>query len=168
MDISLWILLTVTVALGLLAFSKGSEHLGEALAVSGRLVRGIWLELTLGFILAGLLEVLLPAPLLLRWLGGDKLGSGILVGWMVGLLLPGGPYLVFPVVANLLKQGAAPGPLIALVTAKVLVSPIRVLSYQAPLLGWPMTLARVLPVLFLPPVIGLVGQWLFELFNRKV
>ena len=76
-------------------------------------------------------------------------------------------YLIFPIVANLLRQGAAPGPLIALITTKVLLSPIRVFSYEAPLLGWPMTFARLLPGLLLPPALGWIGQWLFDLFNRK-
>ncbi|MET0680859.1 MAG: hypothetical protein ABWZ41_07610, partial [Burkholderiales bacterium] len=61
---------------------------------------------------------------------------------------------------------AEPGPLIALLTAKTLVSPIRTLTYEAPLLGWPLTLARFIPAVLLPPVLGLLGQWLFGLFKR--
>jgi hypothetical protein len=41
------------------------------------------------------------------------------------------------------------------------VSPIRMLTYEAPLLGWPMTLARFVPGVLAPPLLGLVGQWLF-------
>ena len=92
---------------------------------------------------------------------------GILVGWMAGLIIPGGPYLLFPIAANLLKTGAAPGVVIALITAKTLVSPIRMLTYEAPLLGWPLTLARCVPALFLPPIMGIIGQWLFNLFMKK-
>ena len=40
-------------------------------------------------------------------------------------------------------RGQRPAPCIALITAKVLLSPIRVFSYEAPLLGWPMTFARL-------------------------
>jgi hypothetical protein len=40
------------------------------------------------------------------------------------------------------------------------------LTYEAPLMGWPITLARFLPGLFVPPVLGLVGQWLFEAMAR--
>src|SRR5207249_10108591 len=47
--------------------------------------------------------------------------------------------------SDLFRSGAAPGPLITLLTAKTLVSPIRMLTYEAPLLGWPLTLARCLP-----------------------
>ena len=60
---------------------------------------------------------------------------------MAGLVIPGGPYLLFPVAATLWKTGAAPGTLIALITAKTLVSPMRMLSFEAPLLGWPLTVA---------------------------
>jgi len=42
-----------------------------------------------------------------------------------------------------------------------------VLSFEAPLLGWPMTAARLLPSLCLPPLLGLMGQWLFQLFDEK-
>ena len=135
---------------------------------TGRLARGVWLDLVLGFLLAGILEVLIPQPVLSRWLGADRMARGILVGWVAGLVIPGGPYVLFPVVANLFRSGAAPGPLIALLTAKTLVSPIRMLTYEAPLLGWPLTLARFLPGVLLPPVMGLIGQWLFGFFSGRV
>lgn len=138
----------------------------QGLQASGRLVRAVWLELALGFLLAGLLEVLIPAPALSRWLGEAGVGRGILIGWAAGLVLPGGPYVFFPVAASLYRSGAAPGPLIALLTAKTLVSPIRTLTYEAPLLGWPLTAARFLPGVLLPPLMGLIGQWLYGLLRR--
>ena len=67
--------------------------------------------------------------------------------------------------ASLFQRGAAPGPLISLLTAKTLVSPIRMLTYEAPLLGWPLTLARFVPGILLPPVMGVVGQWLYGVLN---
>jgi hypothetical protein len=33
-------------------------------------------------------------------------------------------------------------------------------------MGWQLTLARCLPAFFLPPLLGLVGQWLFVAFRR--
>lgn len=166
-DINLLILLAGTLALAIVVVLRQPSLLGQALHTSARLFGGVWPELLLGFILAGLLEVLIPEGKLIQWLGGQNLVFGILAGWGLGLLLPGGPYLLFPIVANLLRQGAAPGPLIALITAKVLLSPIRMLSYEAPLLGWPMTWSRLLPGLLVPPLMGFFGQWLYDLFERK-
>jgi len=165
-DPTLSILVIATALLMMIIVLWDPTMLGTALQRSGRMLGGVWPELLLGFILAGLIDVLLSEADLIKWLGDQHLGAGILLGWALGLILPGGPYLLFPLVANLMRQGAAPGPLIALMTAKVLLSPIRMVSYEAPLLGWPMTLARFVPSLLLPPIIALFGQWLFTWFRR--
>ena len=167
MNMSLFILLALTATALVVALAKDPQLVARGLHSSSRLLGSVWIELALGFLLAGLLDVLIPPPALSRWLGGNRLGQGILVGWAAGLLMPGGPYLVFPVVANLFRSGAAPGPLIALLTAKTLVSPIRMLTYEAPLLGWPLTLARLVPGVLLPPVLGYLGQWLYAFFARR-
>lgn len=166
MDATLFILLGLIVVALIVAFMQDPRLPLRGLQASGNLLRGVWIELTLGFILAGLIEVLIPAAAIAQWMGRENLGRGILAGWLAGLILPGGPYLFFPVAANLMRIGAEPGPLIALLTAKTLVSPIRMFTYEAPLLGWPLTLARFVPGVLMPPLLGLVGQWLFGLFKR--
>ena len=166
MDASSYLLLALTLAGVVFALKKEPALVVEAARATGRLVRTVWIELALGFALAGLVDVLVPAPLLVQWLGSERTGRGILVGWGVGLVLPGGPYVLFPIMANLFAKGVAAGPLIALISAKTLVSPVRMLTYEAPLLGWPLTLARFVPGVLVPPLLGLVGQWLFELLAR--
>ena len=167
MDISLVILLVLVVSIGLFAVVKDRALPLQGLYASGRLFGSVWIELLLGFIIAGLLEVLISPSEITAWLGTESSTRGILVGWLAGLVIPGGPYLLFPIAAKLWKTGAAPGVLIALITAKSLVSPIRMLTYEAPLLGWPLTLARCLPALFVPPIMGILGQWVFNLYMRK-
>jgi uncharacterized protein len=165
-DASLWILLALVLVATAVAFARDAALPWRGLTASAQLLRGVWIELALGFLLAGLLEVLIPRPVLSRWLGGENLSQGILIGWVAGLLIPGGPYVFFPIAANMLRQGAAPAPLITLLTAKTLVSPIRMLTYEAPLLGWPLTLARFIPGVLLSPAMGLLGQWLYGIFKR--
>ena len=99
------------------------------------------------------------------WILLGQGSRGIALGWVIGLVLPGGPYLLFPMVASLFAKGAAPGPLITLVAAKTLLSPVRMLTYEAPLLGWPLTLARLLPGLLVPPLLGMAGQFLYRVFS---
>jgi uncharacterized protein len=165
MDPSLLILLAMVLIAEIVAVIWRPEMPLQALKGSARLLRGVWIDLLLGFIFAGLADVLIPQPVLSRWLGSQRPAQAILVGWATGLLIPGGPYLVFPVLAGLFQKGAAPGPLITLITAKTLVSPVRMLTYEAPLLGWPLTLARFIPGVLLPPFMGIVGAWLFAVFN---
>ena len=166
MDVSLIILFGLTLALVAYALSQDGRLLGAAARATGRLLSSVWIELALGFILAGLIDVLVPTAVLVKWLGAERGGHGILVGWAAGLAIPGGPYVLFPIMANLFGKGVAAGPLIALISAKTLVSPIRMLTYEAPLLGWPMTLARFVPGVLVPPLLGVVGQWLFDLLSR--
>jgi uncharacterized membrane protein YraQ (UPF0718 family) len=167
MDLSMILLIVIILAVAAAVALRDPALLWVALGHSGKLVGTVWIELLLGFVLAGLIHVLIPEAAVMKWLGKQDLGYGVLAGWGFGLLLPGGPYVTFPIAANLFNQGAAPGPLIALISAKVLLSPIRVVSFEAPLLGWPMTAARLLPSLLLPPLLGLIGHWLYQLFNQK-
>jgi uncharacterized protein len=167
MDPSFYLLVAaVGVALAVATARDPASPL-RALQASGKLLGGVWIELALGFILAGLIDVLVPPTLMSRWLGPQQFGRGIVIGWVAGLLMPGGPYVFFPVAANLVKSGAAPGPLITLLTAKTLVSPIRMITYEAPLLGWPLALARFIPGVMLPPLMGVIGQWLYHVLAKE-
>jgi uncharacterized membrane protein YraQ (UPF0718 family) len=156
----------VLIAVGIAA-AKDPALPWQGIKASGQLFSSVWVELALGFILAGMIEVLVPDAVVAKWLGGDNLHTGILAGWGAGFIMPGGPYVFFPIAAKLFDSGAAPGALIAFITAKTLVSPVRMLTYEAPLLGWPLTLARFIPGLLVAPILGYIGQWLYELFKPK-
>jgi uncharacterized membrane protein YraQ (UPF0718 family) len=167
MDANTWILLALTLGALVFAYAQRPSLAGEGLIAGGRLLRGVAPELILGFALAGLVDVLVPSATLVRWLGGESETRGILIGWGVGLIIPGGPYVFFPVVAALFRQGAAPAALLTLIAAKTLVSPIRMLTYEAPVLGWPLTLARLVPGVLVPPLIGWLGGALYRMFSAR-
>jgi len=166
MDANTWILLALTVGALIFAYARRPALAGEGLMAGGRLLRSVAPELLLGFALAGLVDVLIPSATLVRWLGAESSARGILIGWVVGLVVPGGPYVFFPVAATLFRQGVAPAALLTLITAKTLVSPIRMLTYEAPVLGWPLTLARLVPGVLVPPLVGIVGGLLYKWFAK--
>ena len=72
MDTTFLVLLFATVALGLWVLVKQPALFKGALLASAKLFGGVWPKLVIGFILAGLLEVLIPAPVLLRWMGVES------------------------------------------------------------------------------------------------
>jgi uncharacterized protein len=166
MDANTWILLALTVAALVVAYARRPSLAGDGLLAGARLLRSVAPELVLGFALAGLVDVLIPSATIVRWLGTESSARGILIGWVVGLLIPGGPYVFFPVAATLFRQGAAPAALLTLIAAKTLISPIRMVTYEAPVLGWPLTLARLIPALLVPPLVGWLGGVLYKLFAR--
>jgi uncharacterized membrane protein YraQ (UPF0718 family) len=55
---------------------------------------------------------------------------------------------------------------VSFITAKSLLSPTRLFSWEAPFLGWPFAAARAIPSLILPPLVGILSQRLFAFFNR--
>jgi uncharacterized protein len=167
MDLNTWLLLALTLVALAIAYARSPSLAGDGLLAGGRLLRNVAPELLLGFALAGLIDILIPAATMVRWLGAEPSARGILIGWLVGLIVPGGPYVFFPIAATLFRQGVAPAALLTLIAAKTLVSPIRMLTYEAPVLGWPLTLARLIPCLLIPPLIGLAGGVLYKLFAHK-
>jgi uncharacterized membrane protein YraQ (UPF0718 family) len=148
------------------AFTKGNDVPLRGIQAGFGLLREVWLPLLFGFCLAGLIEVLIPRELLVKWMGEESGARGILIGWLVGLLMPGGPYVVFPLTASLLREGIGIGPLLTFITAKLLLSPIRLFTWEIPFLGWAFVAARTVPSLFLPPIVGIIGQRLYALFPK--
>ena len=73
--------------------------------------------LLLGMVIAGLAQVLIPRELITQWLGKKAALKSVLVGCVVGGLVPGGAYATFPLVAVLYRAGASIGAVVGFVTA---------------------------------------------------
>ena len=80
MDASLWILLGVAAAALAVAYARDPALPWQGLQASGRLIKSVWLELALGFLIAGLIDVLVPAATLARFIPGVLLPP--LMGWL--------------------------------------------------------------------------------------
>ena len=72
--------------------------------------------LVFAFIVAGMVQVMLPKELLAKWVGSESGLRGIFIGAIAGGLAPGGPYVSLPIVAGLLKSGASVGTMVAFLT----------------------------------------------------
>jgi uncharacterized membrane protein YraQ (UPF0718 family) len=119
--------------------------------------------LILAFIAAGLVQVVIPAHVVNTWLGPEAGWRGILIGTVAGGLIPGGPYVSFPLIASVYRSGAGLGTVVALVTSWALLNPSK-LPFELALLGPRFTLARISLVVFLPPLSGFLAQLLFASF----
>jgi uncharacterized membrane protein YraQ (UPF0718 family) len=105
-------------------------------------------------------QVLATKELVAKWLGTTTGWKGIALACLGGGLMPGGPYVYYPITAVLLQTGAGLGPLVAFVTAKNLWAFSR-LPLEIALLGSQLTLIRFLVTLVLPPLFGYAAQKLF-------
>jgi hypothetical protein len=103
---------------------------------------------------------LLPPAVISGWMGPGTGLSGVLLASVVGMALPGGPMLAFPLAIALERAGAGPEALVALITAWALVAINRTLLFEIPFLGGSFTGWRLALCLPLPLIAGLVAGWL--------
>ncbi len=149
----------------LIAIAYGME--GWRLPVSGLLTGGKMLwetapNLLLGFALAGLFQVLIPADYIARVIGEESGIKGLIIAMAAGILAPGGPYVNIPLVAVLYKSGAGIGQVAAFLTAWGLIPINRALVYEIPLMGTEFALARNAASLALPLIVGMITPFIFK------
>ncbi len=117
--------------------------------------------LIFAFIMAGMIQVLIPQASIAKWVGAESGFRGIMIGTIAGGLAPGGPYVSLPIVAGLMRSGAGVGTMVAFLTGWSLWS-INRIPMDVGILGWRFTIIRLACTFFFPPIAGLIAQILFK------
>ena len=161
-------MLIPTIVMGLLAlillfigYSKGQgQHVTGLKLALGTMLQILPL-LIFAFIVAGMVQVLLPREWLSQWVGAESGLRGLLIGTIAGGLTPGGPYVSLPIAAGLIRAGAGVGTMVAFLTGWSLWGVVR-LPMEVGILGWKFTLIRLGCTFFFPPIAGLLAQAFFS------
>jgi len=162
-DPSTFVLAGLALALGVVAYIKdpGLPWLG---AKSGFTMLGFILpRLIPALILAGLMQVLVPAEIVQRYLGREAGLRAILFATLAGIFTPGGPMVTVPFMVALAHSGAALPALVAYMTSWSLFGMQRIIAWEAPLMGWKFVAVRVVPSLAFPVLAG----WLVATFYHE-
>jgi len=158
MLISTIIMGVIAVAFIFIGYQKGIHIQG--LKTSGNMLLQILPLLIFAFIVAGMIQQLIPHELISKWVGTESGFRGLLIGTALGGIMPGGPYVSMPIAAGLLRVGASIGTMVAFITAWSLLAVSR-LPLEIGLMGWKFTLIRLACVFFFPPIAGLIANKLF-------
>jgi uncharacterized membrane protein YraQ (UPF0718 family) len=157
-----------TVVMGLLAavlfviaYDKGGGQHMKGLRYAADTILQILPLLIFAFMVAGLVQALIPQALISEWVGQKSGWRGILIGTAAGGLSPGGPFVSLPIAAGLIRSGASVGTTVAYLTGWSLWAFAR-LPMEVGILGWKLTLIRVASTFFFPPLAGLVAQAFFS------
>jgi uncharacterized membrane protein YraQ (UPF0718 family) len=116
--------------------------------------------LVVAFVIVGYVNALAPQELVRAWIGPQSGWRGLFLGTGAGMLLPGGPYVVFPLIAALYHAGAGIGPTLAMITSWASLAFLSI-SFELPFLGWRFTAVRWGVGLIVPALVGLLGALLF-------
>jgi uncharacterized membrane protein YraQ (UPF0718 family) len=116
-------------------------------------------------IAAEFLAMLIPTEIISGFLGDEAGLTGILIGSLIGMLVPSGPVISFSIAATLLNAGASVPSIMAFLTAWSLFSAHRILIYEIPLLGLSFLRLRLVSVLILPVVSGILTMAVAKLIS---
>jgi uncharacterized membrane protein YraQ (UPF0718 family) len=157
MDTTTLLLGVIAAILLVVAFWRGRDLPLAGLQAAGRTLWRNLIMILLGFVIAGLAQVLVPRELITRWLGAEAGVKGVLVGCVAGGLVPGSPYATFPLVAALYRGGASMGAVVSFVSAWSLWSVTR-LPVEIALIDSRPALIRYAVTFVVPPIAGLAAE----------
>ncbi len=158
------VMAVLAIVLLYIGYSKGQGQHIIGLKSAFKITIQILPLLIFAFIMAGMIQTLLPRELISKWIGEESGLRGILIGSLVGAITPGGPYVTLPVAAGFLRAGAGVGTMVAFVTAWSLWAVTR-LPMEIGILGWKFTAARLVCTFFFPPIAGFIAQLFFSGFK---
>ena len=155
----------IAIVLLLIGYQKGGgEHI-LGLKSTGNLLIQIAPLLICSFIVAGMIQVLIPQEMISKWVGAESGLRGILIGTLIGSLTPSGPVVSMPIAAGFLRAGASIGTTVAFVTAWSLLGVSR-MPLEIGIMGWKFTLIRLAAgVIVFPPIAGLIANRFFSGVN---
>jgi uncharacterized membrane protein YraQ (UPF0718 family) len=159
MDATTLIMAGIAAILILIALARSQNLLVAGLQSAFSTLWNNLALLLLGFLIAGLVHVLLSRELISQWLGAQSGWRSVLLGCVAGGLMPGSPYAAFPVVASLYHSGASLGAVVGFVTAWLLWSVTR-LPVEIALVGLKPALIRYAITFIVPPIAGWVSHLL--------
>jgi uncharacterized membrane protein YraQ (UPF0718 family) len=154
----------IAIALLIFAYQKGGgEHI-LGLKAAGNILIQIMPLLIFAFIIAGIIQYVLPTELISKWIGVDSGLRGIFIGTAVGGFTPGGPMIAMPIAAGFLQAGASIGTMVAFMTGWSLWAFAR-LPLEVGLMGWKFTAIRLACTFMFPVLAGLIANLFFSKAN---
>lgn len=159
------IMAVLAIVLFTISSLKGNGQNIEGLKTGYKLLIQVIPLLIFAFIIAGLVQTMLPKDLLSKWVGTESGIRGIIIGTIAGGITPGGPFVSLPIVAGLLQSGASVGTMVAFLTSWSLWAVVR-LPMEIGILGWKFTLLRVASTFIFPPIAGVIANLLSKIVTK--
>ena len=163
----IYLLLVLFFLMILTGVQMGWQSVFEGIVSGGKILLQSTPLLIAAFLVAGMTQVLVTKEFVTKWLGTQTGWKGIGLACLAGALIPGGPYVYYPIAAVMLKNGAGLGVLVAFISAKNLWSVSR-LPYEIALIGLNFTISRYLITFIFPPLLGFLVDIIFGKFLETI
>jgi uncharacterized membrane protein YraQ (UPF0718 family) len=159
LDPGLIVILVLGAAGAVLTYSDdGLTGVWRTVSDDTLLFLGILPKVAAGCVIGAFLTLLIPRETIIRLVGSESGLRGLFVATLAGILIPGGPFTVFPVTVAFLAAGADRGAAVAFVTAWHVVGLNRAVIWELPFFGYEFVLLRWAISLPFPLIAGLVAR----------
>lgn len=136
----------------------GKDRFIDILLVDFDLFMNILPKVLAGCLIGGLVTYLLPREWVSRSVGAESGFSGLLIATLAGIIVPGGPYTIFPLAAAFMAMGADAAAAITFITSWTLLGHNRILVWEMPFFGFEFAAWRALGAIPLPLFAGLLAR----------
>ena len=161
----------MTFALGLIWLSAGilsvlvcrrSGALGLQAAAADFLItlKPLVFRLPCALLAAAFLVQIVPVEAVSNLIGRESGVLGMIVAAAAGGFIPGGPMVTFPIAVVFQQAGAGLPQLVALISGWSIFALNRLITYEAPIMGWRFAFLRNLSCLALPVLAGFGAELL--------
>lgn len=156
------IVIIILAGLGAIAAYRdgGMDAIAAIIAEDSLLFVEILPKVAAGCLIGALITLLVPRETIVRLVGGESGLRGLVIATLAGILMPGGPFTVFPVTVAFLAIGADAGAAMAFVTAWHVIGLNRAIIWEMPFFGPHFVIERVAVSVFFPLLIGLCARLL--------
>lgn len=154
--ITLW---GISLILIILAWRKRDGSLKRGIILGWNTFRRNMVLLLIAFIIVGFINVLSPTQLIQDLIGPNSGFGGLILAEVIGMLLPGGPYVVFPLIAILYSSGAGMGPAVTIITSWS-TQALLTIGFELPFMGWRFSVIRWGLGLAIPIITGVTASFL--------
>ncbi|MGE3148091.1 MAG: permease [Pseudorhodoplanes sp.] len=158
-DFSTWSIIALVVFAGTVVYvRKGGDAVMTLLVGDLDIFFDTMPKVLAGTFIGAFVALVLPRELVARWVGAESGFTGILVATLFGVVLPGGPFTIYPVSAAFLVLGADAGAAVAFITSWTLLGYTRALIWELPFMGLDFVSWRVLIALPMPILAGCLAR----------
>ncbi len=139
---------------------SGKPGLGAAGKEAFDTFKPLVIRLPCALLAAAFLIQIMPVEWVSNLIGRESGAWGIVIAAALGGFLPGGPVVTFPIAGVLQQSGAGLPQLVAMISGWSIFAINRLLTYEAPIMGWRFAALRNLSCVALPVLAGLGAELL--------
>jgi uncharacterized membrane protein YraQ (UPF0718 family) len=139
----------------------GWETVEHVLVGDFELMANVLPRMAMGVLIFGFLTVLVPRDWVAKHMGRESGYRGLVIGMVAGAIMPGGPWVIYPIAAMLLRFGAEAGAVVCFMMSWSVLGMNRFLVWEVSFMGEELAALRLLTALPIPIVAGLAVRWLW-------